>query len=190
MATASSVYTLNTGAKGVEEDRLDQQHKAVFRPTTKTLLPDFVSQHLSSLSRPAAVADVATGTGVWLKSLAAELPPDARLDGYDFDTSKYPPPESLPSNVQLKYGDGLEPFPEEVLGQYDLVHVRLLMYGLKAPQWEDMAANLRTLLRPGGYLLWEDVGYPSWNCMPMTDNFKKWISVEVRYATAVGRDPT
>lgn len=183
-----SVYTLNGGAKGDEEDRLVRQHRDVFIRVTKTLMPNHIKAHLTSLRRPVAIADVATGTGIWLTELARELPADTRLDGYDFDTSKFPYSEGLPSNVKLTFANGLEPFARELQGQYDLVHVRLVMFGLKADQWELMAANLRTLLQPGGWLMWDEVGYPTFTFMPMTERYAKWLRTEVQYAVSVGRD--
>ncbi|KAF4994253.1 hypothetical protein FDECE_13192 [Fusarium decemcellulare] len=187
---SASVYTLNSGTSSVEVDRLDWQHQYVFTPITESLMPEGIRQHLVYLGRPAAVADVATGTGIWLRDAAKILPPETSFDGYDFDTSKFPNPEQLPSNIKLQWGDGLKPFPAEVQGHYDLVHVRCLMYGLKADQWKIMVENLLSLLRPGGYLLWDEVGYPSFMCLPMTEAFQKFISLDVRYAASVGRDIT
>jgi ubiquinone/menaquinone biosynthesis C-methylase UbiE len=187
--TNASIYTLNTGAKGVEEKRLWNQHVNVFTPLTGGLLPDVIRAHLKSIGSSPAVADVACGTGIWLLDLAKQIPRTSRLDGYDFDTSKFLDASEMPSNVSLKYANALEPFPSEVQGLYDLVHVRLVMFGLKADQWEPMAKNLFTLLKPGGYLLWDEHSYGSWNSVPMTKNFADWISADVRYAISVGRDP-
>jgi SAM-dependent methyltransferase len=183
-----SIYTLNNGAKGVEEQRLLHQHTNVFTPMTNGLLPETIRGHLTSISSP-LVADIACGTGIWLTDLADSLPPSSRLDGFDFDISKFPPQESLKSNVHLDYLNILEPFPDKLKGTYDLVHVRLVMFGLKADEWEPAAANLLTLLKPGGYLLWDELSYGSWMSVPLAPNFAKFISVDVRYAISVGRDP-
>jgi SAM-dependent methyltransferase len=137
-----------------------------------------------------AVADVATGTGVWLRSLAAELPTSARLDGFDFDVSKFPDdPAMVTPNMTLSYVNMLEPFPEEMHGVYDLVHLRLVKFGVKADQWTPLAENILKLLKPGGWLLWDEMSYSSWIAVPVTQNFFDWISAEVRYAVSVGRDP-
>ncbi|KAM0560105.1 hypothetical protein ACHAPJ_004065 [Fusarium lateritium] len=181
------IYTLNNGEKGVEENRLSYQHNA-FRKLTKTLIPANIKSHLESLDRAPTVADVGTGTGIWLRDFAPELSGDARLDGYDIDGSKFLPPGDLPSNVKLDFGDVFEPFPQELIGQYDLVHVRLLMVALKTDEWEPAARNLRTLLRPGGYILWDETGFTMFNATPITEAYQKWISTDVRYALSVGRD--
>ncbi|KAH6957616.1 S-adenosyl-L-methionine-dependent methyltransferase [Ilyonectria sp. MPI-CAGE-AT-0026] len=185
----SHIYILNNGEKGIEEDRLSYQH-GLFLKMTKALIPSNIQSYIASLGRPPAVADIGTGTGIWLRDLAAELPGDARLDGYDVDQTKFLPSNVLPPCVTLAFGDVFEPFPQALLRKYDLVHVRLLMFALTADQWVSAAANLRTLLRPGGYLLWDETGFTSWNCIPMTESFHKWISTDVRYGQSVGRDVT
>jgi hypothetical protein len=43
-----------------------------------------------------------------------------------------------------------------------------MMYALKKDQWEAMAWNLRILLKPGGWLLWEETGYTSWVSLPLS----------------------
>ncbi|KAF4976365.1 hypothetical protein FDECE_18484 [Fusarium decemcellulare] len=184
----STIYTYDLGPTEVEVDRLESQHRAVFKPLTNGLLPTEIREYLASLGRPPAVADIATGTGVWLSDIATELPSDARLDGYDLEPAKFPEASQLPPNVRLSGCDVLVPFTENLHGQYDLVHIRLLITALNVEQWPTVAANLRSLLRPGGYLLWGEAGYPGISCLPMTEHFQKLINVEVRYATAVGRD--
>lgn len=182
------VYTLNNGAKGVEEDRLDSQHN-LFKDITGGLMPDHLRQYLESKGPSVSIADFGTGTGVWLKDLAPSLPSTAKLDGFDFDTSKFPDKSALPSNVCLQFGDVLEPIPAELHGKYDLVHVRLLMFALKVEQWSSAASNLSKLLAPGGWLFWDELSLSSWQCLPMTKNFLDWISIEAKYAVSVGRDP-
>ena len=151
-----SVYGLN--ANPTEVERLDWNHHNVWLPLTGgRLLPGHILDHLLALGRPPAVADIATGTGIWLKSLATQLPERSRLDGFDFVTTKFHPPSELPAGVRLQFGNAFEPFPEKLQETYDLVHVRLLGSGLRSEQWALVANNLRTLLRPGGYLFWEDV---------------------------------
>lgn len=186
--TKSSIYNLNNGTKGVEENRLTYQHD-VFLQMTKTLLPWEIQQHLSSLPHAPAIADVGTGTGIWLSNLADQLPREARMDGYDVDPSKFLESHQLPPNVTLSSGNIREPFPESLRGQYDLVHVRLLVFALKADEWVSAAVNARRLLKPGGYLLWEETGYPSMNCLPLSECYQKWLEMEFHFSVSVGRDP-
>ncbi|KAF4338129.1 methyltransferase domain protein [Fusarium beomiforme] len=187
--TAPQIYTLNNGKKGVEESRLDYQHNT-WRMITKALIPENIKVYLNSRGRPPAVADVGTGTGVWLRDFASEVHQDARLDGFDIDDSKFLAAKDLPSNVKLSLGNVFEPIPEHLVGQYDLVHVRLLMVALKAGDWEPVARNLQSLLRPGGYILWDETGFTKFNATPITEAYQKWISTDVRYGLSVGRDVT
>lgn len=184
---STSIYMLNVGDVRAERDRLEFQHKA-YTQVHGGLVPEAIRQHLASLGRSPVVADAGTGTGSWLRDLAAELPQDSQLDGYDIHTSNFLEPSQLPPNVTLAQGDVCNPLPDELHGKYDLVHVRFIMCGVKAVQWEEVAANLRALLKPGGYLLWREAWYP--DCLPMTESFQKYLNVTVRFAASVGRDIT
>lgn len=188
--TTDSVYTLNDGGNASEIERLNFNYRTFGVDITGKLLPEVIKNHLLSLKRPPAVADIATGTGIFLQDLAETLPRDSRLDGFDFDTSKFMEASQLPSNVKLMFGNAFKDFPDELHGQYDCVHVRLLVYALKADQWDLVVGNLKKLLRPGGWIFWDDIGYPSWTCLPMIDSFAKWLKIETRYAISVGRDVT
>ncbi|KAM4065786.1 methyltransferase [Hirsutella rhossiliensis] len=187
---STSVYTLDLGDRLEEIQRLEFQHREVFLPVTGRLVPEEILQFLSSLGRAPVVADVATGTGLWLRDLAMKLSPDAQLDGYDLDTAKFLEPSQLPPNVKLMQGNALEPFPPEKHESYDFVHIRFMLYGLKAHQWDEIAINVQPLLRPGGYLLWEEAGYPGMTCLPMTESFQKLMNINVRHAALMERDIT
>ncbi|KAL5693812.1 hypothetical protein EMGR_004340 [Emarellia grisea] len=76
-----------------------------------------------------SIADAATGTG----SLKAQR-----------------------HEIQLTVQDILQPFPQEHRGRYDLVHVRLLVGALKEVDYPRAVRNLYDLLKPGGYLQWDD----------------------------------
>ncbi|KJR82410.1 uncharacterized protein SPSK_03468 [Sporothrix schenckii 1099-18] len=169
-SAAMSLYPLNHSELSAEIERLEWNHHNVYVPMSgNTVVAPEVDAYLQGLVTaraedpaftgrpPVSVADIGTGTGVWLVDLASSLPPTARLDGYDFNTSKFRPAASRPPNVQLLEANAAEPFAAELQEQYDLVHVRLLVLGLKSSDWQPLAANLRTLLRPGGYLVWEEI---------------------------------
>jgi SAM-dependent methyltransferase len=147
-----------------------------------------IQSYIKELEAP-RVADIGTGTGVWLTSLAQQLPKAAQLHGYDFDTSKFPTADMLPSNVKLGFGNVLEPFPRDVHGNYDLVHVRLLAFGMKKGDWLPAIRHVKDLLKPGGWLFWEETGEGSWGVMPPSKAFTELLEVEVGFAVEVaGRD--
>jgi ubiquinone/menaquinone biosynthesis C-methylase UbiE len=181
----TEVYTLNTGTPGVETSRLNFQHN-VFLKMTGTLLPPHI---MDSLTAPdLKIADVACGTAVWLKALAAQFPPTATLHGFDMFTANFPEKSSLPANAQLFPQNALEPFPEACLGAYDLVHVRLLMYAFKSDEWVTAIRNLMTILKPGGWLIWEETGYTSWVTMPPSRAWYAALEKDMEFAIKSGRD--
>ncbi|KAH8163676.1 hypothetical protein CIB48_g4565 [Xylaria polymorpha] len=77
------------------------------------------------------VADIATGTGVWLTDLSTRLPATAHLDGFDISLKATPPANWLPSNVTFQTWDIRDDVPEALLGHYDIVHIRLLSFVLR-----------------------------------------------------------
>ncbi|KAF5647802.1 methyltransferase domain protein [Fusarium tjaetaba] len=183
----SSIYTLNHGEADKERQRLDFQH-GFFKAVTRDDLPPVIWQHLKSLPAP-KVADADTGTGIFLKELAPKLPTEAQLYGFDIDTRKFHDPASFPANVKLQYGNVLVPFPKEYLGMYDLVHVKLLYAALKKDEWLQAVKNLKTLLKPDGYLFWCDVGGYGYASNPYSASVNEWKRIESAAAVKFGRDP-
>lgn len=47
--------------------------------------------------------------------------------------------------------------PDHLLGQFDIVHVRLIMLVIKDNDSASVIRNLYRLLRPGGFLQWDEV---------------------------------
>lgn len=107
----------------------------------------------------AHIADVATGTAIWLAEVAHELP-NAQLDGFDIDLTQAPPKEWLPSNTRLRHGNIFDDIPDDLQGKYDIVHVRLLVLVVENSDPRPIIRNLVRMLKPGGYLQWDDLNYP------------------------------
>ncbi|CAD6591305.1 MAG: hypothetical protein ASARMPRED_005303 [Alectoria sarmentosa] len=102
------------------------------------------------------IADIACGTGIWLIEVARTLPASTQLDGYDISPAQYPPKEWLPKNVNLNVLDMLDPVPEELIGKYDVVHVGLIVMVVRNENPTPVLNNLMALLKPGGYLQWDE----------------------------------
>jgi SAM-dependent methyltransferase len=102
------------------------------------------------------VADIATGTGIWLMDLAKTLPSTCHFTGYDISAAQFPPQSSWPPNVSFDTHSMLLPFPEPELGTYDIVAIRYVSFAITAAEWKTTIKNLITLLKPGGYLQWID----------------------------------
>ncbi|KAI9037495.1 UMTA methyltransferase family protein [Aspergillus affinis] len=107
------------------------------------------------------IADVATGTALWPIHVAREVP-SARIDGIDIDMTQAPQPPWLPANVRLRSWNLFSPVPPDLRGKYDLVHVRLLVLVLSGVDPLPAIRNLLALVKPGGYLQWDEL-----DCMHM-----------------------
>ncbi|KAI0188242.1 hypothetical protein F4808DRAFT_466220 [Astrocystis sublimbata] len=73
---------------------------------------------------------IAASDMVWLTDMGVRLPAIVQLDGLDISLKATPPAEWLPSNVSFREWDIRSDVPEDLVGQYDIVHVRLLIFVL------------------------------------------------------------
>ncbi|KAL6414065.1 uncharacterized protein AUP68_00579 [Ilyonectria robusta] len=132
-------------------ERLDEQH--LF--TTK-ILGFLIHPNIPITSPTLKVADIGTGTGIWLLDVAKSLPSTCQLTGFDMSSSAFPPPQTWPPNVSLKIQDMFLPFPASEIGTYDVVAVRFVSSATPRAEWARAIENLMTLLKPGGWLQWID----------------------------------
>lgn len=102
-----------------------------------------------------AIADVGTGTGLFLSQIAQQFP-TATLCGFDISSELFPATGALPTNMELKVMDVKRPPPIAKRNRFDLVHVRLLTAAMTASDWEMAVPNIVLLLKPGGALQWEE----------------------------------
>ncbi|KAL4895020.1 hypothetical protein BDV59DRAFT_159117 [Aspergillus ambiguus] len=138
-----------------ESARLNKQHE---------FLVDLIGGHPIHPSIPTenitAVADVATGTGIWLSSLPKSLPSpnDLYLHGFDISTTQFPFYKDITPTyeIYLSAHDARDRFPEDHRGRYDLVHLRLLVGAFKEEDYMRTVQNVYELLKPGGYLQWDE----------------------------------
>ncbi|RYC60683.1 hypothetical protein CHU98_g5525 [Xylaria longipes] len=156
MSTNGPIYFLNAGSAESEQGRLNRQHYLFDDIMQNDLLPPHIASSLAASPTPPKIAEIATGTGIWLSEIAKTLSPDAELVGLDFDTSKFP--SSLASNITLRQANMLEPFPSDLIGKFDVVNVRCIIFALKEGHGIDLVRNLMTLLKPGGYIAWAETG--------------------------------
>lgn len=82
---------------------------------------------------------------IWLFDLSRENA-SAQLHGFDISLAQCPPPEWLPSNVSIRKLDIYESLPEELVGQYDVVHVRLFLCVIKNNDPVPVLTNLLKML--------------------------------------------
>ncbi|KAI0185625.1 S-adenosyl-L-methionine-dependent methyltransferase [Xylaria flabelliformis] len=150
----SDTYTDQMTRQSSEIKRLEEQFDLMTANIGYILHPSVVA----SLPATPRIADIGTGTGRFLLRLHT-LYPNAILDGSDISSALYPPKEMLPSNVSLTVLDAKQPLPEDLHGQYDLVHVRLLVAAMLPGDWDTVVRNLCLLLKPGGHLQWEECDF-------------------------------
>ncbi|KAG4034025.1 hypothetical protein MFRU_003g00040 [Monilinia fructicola] len=140
-----------------EKDRLDQQSNAIRIVRHGHVLdPKIPKQNISR------VADIATGTGIWLREMMGELANEGYSSpvetvGFDISAEQFPK-SSAPGNKFVVW-DMTTSFPEEYHNSFDVVHIRLVILAIKAEQIKDVVKNLVELLKPGGYLQWTDISH-------------------------------
>ncbi|KAL4782344.1 hypothetical protein BJX76DRAFT_332971 [Aspergillus varians] len=153
MSHSTEMYPL--GRDEVESRRLNDQYQFVMEfsdgPIDKRIPLDGIS----------TVADVATGTGIWLWDAQRLLNQRAGkseryFHGFDISPAQFPP---APEGVEFSVQDVQKPFPAEHHNRYDLVNVRLLITALPEAEYQNAVANVLTILKPGGYLQWVEFDF-------------------------------
>ncbi|OQE04198.1 hypothetical protein PENSOL_c001G01363 [Penicillium solitum] len=157
VGVSRSVYMLDRDA--AETQRLNNQHRFLV-DLSNLIHPSIPKDQLT------AVADLGTGTGIWLEDVADLLPnKSVYLHGFDISSTQYPPLHEIQrpgqNPIPLSVHNALAPFPAEHRGRYDLVHIRLLTAGLKQVDYIRVLANARDLLKPNGWIQWEEVDHTS-----------------------------
>lgn len=152
-STSSALYSLPRGAE--ESARLDAQHRTYLASVGYFLNPDLESR----IPKDAVIADVGTGTGIWLLELAAK-PKSVKYTFEGLDVSDAQFPKTYPQNMSFKQFNLLKPVPPEFADKYDVVHIRLITGGLDGKDdWKTATTNVLKLLKPGGFVQWEEGDY-------------------------------
>lgn len=146
MAT-TEVYMLQRDSQ--ESKRLDTQHRLMCELSRGQLLhPSIPRKDIST------VADVATGTGVWLRDVAASAEFSNHAEskkntfvGFDISPQQFPSIETVSPNVKFVVHDITEPFPLEYHEKFDLVNVRLMSYAIKAADLDKAVWHVLQILR-------------------------------------------
>ncbi|KAH3005934.1 hypothetical protein KXW60_004372 [Aspergillus fumigatus] len=89
-----------------------------------------------------------------------ESTPSIRLDGFDIDLANAPLPEWLPTPITLRQLSLFETVPGDLRGNYDVVHLRLLVLVVQNSDPLPIINQAYQLLKPGGYIQWDDLNYP------------------------------
>ena len=102
-----------------------------------------------------SVADVGTGTGIWLQELAATntLQCDEAFGGrsiggveyvgFDISAAQFPSDGAMvEEGIKFVVHDAAKSFPVRYHGKFDLVNVRLLSYAVKAEELRSVVENV------------------------------------------------
>ncbi|KAB8068890.1 hypothetical protein BDV29DRAFT_199087 [Aspergillus leporis] len=115
-------------------------------------------------STPIRIADLATGTGIWLFDLlrdpAVSRYRSLQLDGFDVDLKNAPVGEWLPPMITLREFDIFDDVPSDLIGKYDVVHLRLLVLVVQQSDPLPVIQKIFQMLKPGGYIQWDDMDFP------------------------------
>ncbi|KAL2842660.1 hypothetical protein BJX68DRAFT_244663 [Aspergillus pseudodeflectus] len=154
MSGSPEMYPL--GRDEVESRRLNEQHKFLLDVVDGAIDPDVPLENIS------AVADVATGTGIWLWDAKQILDQKAgesssrSYHGFDISAAQFP---STPQGITLSVQDVFQPFPAGFLDRFDLVHVRLMVTAFPEGKFQEAVENVLTIVKPGGYLQWVEIDF-------------------------------
>lgn len=67
---------------------------------------------------------------IWLLDARDSLAPSARLEGFDISLDGVPPADTLPANVSFRHWDLKGDLTEDLVGAFDIVHLRSLSFVL------------------------------------------------------------
>ncbi|KIW64812.1 hypothetical protein PV04_09720 [Phialophora macrospora] len=105
------------------------------------------------------IAELATGHCLWAIQVAEEYP-HAQVEASDISLGLMPPKPDLPANLAVRKWSFFDPVPEEWIGAFDLLHVRLVIQpfgGNQDPR--SVLDKFVSMLKPGGYLQWDEYDY-------------------------------
>lgn len=105
---------------------------------TGYILPDRLRGLLAYANKPQ--------TRIWLFDASRNLPPTVELHGYDLSDGQFPARHLWPENVTLGVMDSLIDPPSNLVGQYDIVHLRMWASNLKENDTAPVLEHAKKLL--------------------------------------------
>ncbi|OCK97380.1 uncharacterized protein K441DRAFT_606397 [Cenococcum geophilum 1.58] len=148
-------YMLPHHAKEIE--RLQRQHHFMNSTTEGKLL---VTPNTKGFS-PLRILDAGCADGTWLRDVPRQFPDrNLELFGVDIGSTLFPGAGSgsagnpATTTPDLRAHNILHPFPSswKWKNTFDIVHQRLLIWGIASKEWSAVVRNLVELLKPGGYI--------------------------------------
>jgi SAM-dependent methyltransferase len=177
---AAETYIIRGGIQGRERLRLLSR---VMRPNTESVLSRVgVGAGMSCL-------DAGCGGGDVTRWLATRSAPGGRAIGIDVDAAKLELARQEAEILGVENVAFLEAdvTAGELAGEFDLVYARFLLTHMPDP--DAVAARLARSLRPGGFMVVEDIDYSGGFCQPERDVFRRYSELYTGAARARGVDP-
>ena len=132
-----------------ESKRLDFQHEFMRHLGHGNLLHPSIPR-----DEVRAVADIGTGTGVWISEIAEDFQaPSAqesgklKFVGFDISPQQFPDSANRVPGIDFVVHDVTTQFPNKYHGVFDLVNVRFMSYALKAQDLKTALESIVELLR-------------------------------------------
>ncbi|KAM0263202.1 hypothetical protein ACHAQJ_001357 [Trichoderma viride] len=146
----AEAYDYVLGRSYTEGLRLETQHLLLNIHNGYTIDPKI------PITPETKIADMGTGTGIWLLDMATQVPSTVQLDGFDISDEQFPHKSNRPSNINFWIMDALSEVPDEFIEKYDVVHMRFWACVIRDGDTAALIKHATQLLKPGGYLHWDD----------------------------------
>ncbi|KAL1853105.1 hypothetical protein Daus18300_011933 [Diaporthe australafricana] len=101
--------------------------------------------------------DCNASSRIWLHDFARKRPTSMELHGFDISLDQVGPKPWVPANTNFHTWDIFGEPPSQFVGYFDVVHVRLITVVVKNNDPRPILSSLAKLLKPGGYLQWDEV---------------------------------
>jgi hypothetical protein len=83
---------------------------------------------------------------IWLANIQDRLPRRTQLDGLDISFDAVPPVKLFSSNVTFRHWNVNKSIPEDLVGAFDIVHLRFFAFVLRDDEVAGVVAKLFDLL--------------------------------------------
>ena len=103
--------------------------------------------------------------------VAREFPQASLIQGFDITASNFPAAAQIASSpLNFDIWDAFSPVPDAFVGVFDVVHVRTLYSAIISNSVELVLGNVLKMLKPGGYVQWDEQDASTLQCTVPADS--------------------
>lgn len=187
LAAQSAQQEYLFGEGDAEISRLDMQH-FMFRL-------EFGDDFTAPLSNPAAILDVACGTGRWARDMARRFP-GAAVIGFDINREQIDRAllgaaengDTLPKNCAFVVGDALHPF-DFADQRFDFVMARATSAFIPISTYQFVVNEMVRVTRPGGWIELRDFSLVRSQSQALTTMTERFASMTAARGSYPGAGP-